>query len=239
MTYLRIARWTGICGFAGILFFLIEFPFYLVRGPFPGMAEASKLPDYAARNAGNVMTCVLLDLIILGFLMVFAAGLRHLIRQADPRQEWLATLFFGVSLVYTTLTLVADALQAATVVDALSVPPDPTAIRTMMESMYLMYGSIALFLIAMFMAVAGYAVAASGALPAWSSWVAYSCAAACLVFVPSIVVGEPDLLAFYNPIGWGPLAIASSFPLAAWVITTSVLLVRKRAPVVLDQAVAG
>jgi hypothetical protein len=31
------------------------------------------------------MACVFLDLIILSFFMVFAAGFRHMIRRADPQ----------------------------------------------------------------------------------------------------------------------------------------------------------
>jgi hypothetical protein len=188
------------------------------------------LADYAARNANNIMTCVLFDLVILTLILVFLAGLRHLIRQADPRQEWLATLFFGAGLVYVALTLIADSLQAATVVDARAVPADPAIIRAMMESMYLMYGSVALFLMAFFMALASYAAVASRALPAWSGWVGYACAVACLAFVPSMFVGRPDPTGFYNPAGWGPTGIASGLPLATWMIVVGILMIRRDKP---------
>jgi hypothetical protein len=211
----KIHRWTGVCALAAIAVFFIEFPLYLVRGAFPGVTGSLKLADFTARNAANIMTCVLLDLIILTLIMIFAVGWRHLICQADPRQEWLGTVFPGVSLVYVTITLVADSLQAATVVDALTVPADPTIIRTMNESMFLMYGSVALFLMAVMRAVASYATMASRALPTWSGWLGYACAVACLAFVPSMFVGRPDITHFYNPAGWGPLGIASGFPLAA------------------------
>lgn len=222
----KIYRWTGACALATIAVFFIEFPLYFMRGSFSSMLEIYK-PDYIARNAHNIMTCVFLDLFILGLFMVFSAGLRHLIRQADSRQEWLGTLFFGVGLVYTALTLIADSLQGATVIDALTVPGDDTIIRTMMESAYLMYGSVALFLMALFMAVASCATMASHALPKWSGWVGYSCALACLAFVPSMFAGRPDMTAFYNPAGLGPEAFASSFPLAVWMITLGILMIRK------------
>jgi len=122
MSDLKVSHRAGMIGLASIVVFLVEFPFYLVRGPFPTMAEPARLADYAARNSTNIMTCLLLDLAILGCFMIFTAGLRHVIQQADPKQEWLGTLFFGVGLVYVTLTLVADSLQAATVIDALSRP---------------------------------------------------------------------------------------------------------------------
>jgi len=226
----KIYRWSGACGVAAMLVFFIEFPFYIVREGFPGVTGSSKLTEFTARYATNIMTCVFLDLIILTLIMIFAAGLRHLIRQADPQQEWLGTLFFGVTAIYAALTFVADSLQGSTAIDALTPPADATIIRAMLESTFLMYGSVALFLMAVMMAVAGYAGTASHALPAWSAWVSYICALACLAFVPSMFVGRPDIMHFYNPAGWGPEAIASGFPLAVWMITVGILMIRKGRP---------
>jgi len=230
MTDRRIYRIAGACSLASIAVFFIEFPFYLVRGDFPGIAEPLKLAAFTARNTTNIMCCVFLDLIILTLILAFAAGFRHLIRTADPRQEWLATLFFGVVLVYVTLTLVADSLQAATVVDVLTPPGDPTAVRTMFESMLLMYGAVALFLMAVFMALAGYATLATRALPRWSAWFAHVCALVCLAFVPTMFVHHVDMMGFYNPAGLGPEAFASGFPLAAWMIVVGILMLRIKEP---------
>jgi hypothetical protein len=174
------------------------------------------------------MCCVFLDLIILTLFMIFFAGVRHLIRQA--KHEWLASLFFGVGLVYVTLTLVADSLQASTAIDALNPPSDGVIIRAMMESMLLMYGAVALWLMALFMAILSYVTLASGALPRWSAWLGYGCALACLAFVPAMFVRHVDMLGFYNPAGLGVEAIANGFPLAVWMIAVGILMVRKRAP---------
>jgi hypothetical protein len=122
MNDLKIYRWAGVGAVASIFVFLIELPFYFVRGAFPGVTDPVKIAEFTARNATNVMTCVFLDFIILGLIMIFLAGFRCLIGRSDPQQEWLGTLVFGVGLVYVTLTLVADSLQAATVVDALTIP---------------------------------------------------------------------------------------------------------------------
>jgi len=222
----KIYRWAGICALATQAIFFIEFPFYLVRGDWPGITDP-RIAEYTARNGTNSMVCVFLDFLILGLLMVFAAGLRHLIRQADPHYEWLGTLFFGISIAFVALTLVADTLQAATVLDARTDPANALIIRGMWESAYLMYGSVALFLIAFFIAVASYATVACRALPKWSGRVGYLCALACLVFVPSMFVGHPDPTRFYNPAGWGPGAIAACFPLAAWMIVVGILMIRK------------
>jgi len=44
-------------------------------------------------------------------------------------------------------------------------------------------------------------------------------------------VHHVDLYGFYNPAGWGAEAIASCFPLAVWVITVGLLMIRKGKPV--------
>jgi len=239
MDDLRVYRWTGACGLGAIAVFFIEFPFYLVRAGFPGVTDSVKITDFTASYGTNVMTCVFFDFIILALVMIFLAGFRHLIRQTDVQYEWLGTLVFGVGLVYITLTLVADSLQAATVVDARTNPGNGLIIRAMLESTFLMYGSVALFLMALLMALAGYVGVASCALPAWSAWVGYVCALGCLAFVPSMFVGSPDLMHFYNPAGWGPEAIASGFPLAGWMITVGILMVRMREPLAPRAAVAA
>jgi len=233
---IRIYRVSGVCALASIAVFFIEFPFYLGRGAFPSPAESYRLVEFTARNTRNIMSCVLLDLLILGLLSIFLAGFRHLVLRADPRQEWLATGFFGIGLVYVTLTLVADCLQAGTAVDALTFPSDGVAQRAMLESMYLMYGSVALFLMGLFIALGSWMACASRALPAWTGPVGYGCAAACFAFVPSMFIRHPDPNGFYNPAGWGPTAVAAGLPLAVWMVLSGVLMLRLRVP---EEGAAG
>lgn len=227
MTDQKIYRIAGISALTCIATFFIEFPFYLVRTHVPGLSESSKFPDYAARNATNIMSCVFLDLIILTLIMVFFAGVRHLIRQANPQHEWLASLFFGVGLVYVTLTFVADSLQASIVIDAFDLPADGVIMRAMMESTLLLYGSIALWLMALFMAILSYVTLLSGALPRWSAWVGYACALVCLAFVPTMFVHHVDMFGLYNPACLAAQAFANGFPLAAWMIVVGILMIRK------------
>jgi hypothetical protein len=208
-------RIAGVSARASIATCFIEFPFYLVRTAWPGLTASDKLGDFAARNGTNIMCCVFLDFIILTLFMIFMAGVRQLIRRADPQHEWLASLFFGVGLVFVTLTVVADSLQGATVVDAFNPPGDGVVIRAMWESTILMYGTVALWLLAFLMAILSYVTLASGALPRWSAWFGYACALACVAFVPAMFVRHVDMLGFYNPAGLGVEAFANTFPLAA------------------------
>ena len=208
-------RIAGVSALASIATCYIEFPFYLVRTAWPGLTASDNLGDFAARNGTNIMCCVFLDFIILTLFMIFMAGVRQLIRRADPQHEWLASLFFGVGLVFVTLTVVADSLQGATVVDAFNPPGDGVVIRAMWESTILMYGTVALWLLAFLMAILSYVTLASGALPRWSAWFGYACALACVAFVPAMFVRHVDMLGFYNPAGLGVEAFANTFPLAA------------------------
>jgi hypothetical protein len=137
---------------------------------------------------------------------------------------------------YTTLILRADTLQAATVIDGLTPPANPTIIRGMMEIMYLTYGAVALWLMALFTAIAAFAILTANSttnleetspkIPKWSGWVSVACTLACVAFVPSMFVDHVDVSAFHNPAGWGPLGIATGLPLATWMIVVGILILR-------------
>ena len=108
MDDLKIYRFAGACGLAAIVLFFVEFPTYFQRGAMPALSDTVTLSGFTARNTGNILIVVLLDMLIYCGFLVFLAGFRHLIRQARPQSEWLGTLIFGVGVVYTTLTLVGD-----------------------------------------------------------------------------------------------------------------------------------
>jgi hypothetical protein len=231
MTDQKIYRIAGISGLASIFTCFIEFPFYFVRTNVPGLSESSKYPDYAARNATNIMSCVFLDLIILALLMVFFAGIRHLIRKGNPQHEWLASLFFGVGLVFVTITFVSDSFQGTIVIDAFDPPANGAIMRALTESMLLLYGSIALWLLAFFMVILSYVTQQSSILPRWSAWVGYACALIELAYVPTMFVHHVDFFGWYNPACLGAEAFANSIPLFVWTIVIGILMIRKREPV--------
>jgi hypothetical protein len=227
MTDRKIYRIAGVSALVCIAIFFVEFPFYFVRTHVPGLAESSKYPDYAARNGTNIMCCLFLDLFILSLMTVFFAGVRHLIRQANPQDEWLASLFFGVGLVFVAITLVGDSFQASIVIDAFNPPADGVIMRAMTESTLLLYGSIALWLLAFFKAILSYVTVSSGALPRWSAWVGYGCAAIELAFVPTMFVHRVDFFGWYNPASLSAQAFANCFPLTVWMIVVGILMIRK------------
>jgi hypothetical protein len=128
--------------------------------------------------------------------------------------------------VWIGVTVVANSLEGAAVLDTLGGRADPSAIRALCEATLLIYnGSIAFGITGLFLGAAGYATFATGFLPRWTGWLASVGAVLCLLCVPAMYAGPVDYSGFYNAGGWGPVVIAN-FPPALWFIAASVALLR-------------
>ncbi len=175
-------------------------------------------------------TRILLDQGVYVCMMIFAAGLRRLIRQARQDYEWVGTLLFGAAVVWLAVTLVADGLAGGAILDAISAQPDPSAVRALILGTLLIYNSSTAFVMtALFLAVAGFATLGTRVLPAWTGWLAYAGAALCLACVPAMYGGPVDLAGRYNAGSFGP-ALVANFPPAIWFMAVSILMLRKQAP---------
>jgi hypothetical protein len=220
-------RLTGAFGLACLVFWLSQFPLYMTGNP-PSVYSGAAFAQHLFNIKTIAFTRILLDQGVYITMMVFAAGFRHLIRQARPDHEWIGTLVFGAALVWLAVTLVADGLEGGAVLDALSGKADPSAVRGLIEGTLLIYnGSTAFAMTAMFLAVAGYATFATGVLPRWTGWVAYVGAALCVACVPAMYGGAVNSSGFHNPGGWGP-AIIANFPPAIWFLVASISMIVKR-----------
>jgi hypothetical protein len=229
MSDLRVLRWTGVFGLATVVGWLSQFPLYMVGNPpsiYDGLATSQHLN--AIRTVA--FTRILLDQGVYVSMMVFAAGFRHLIRQARQDYEWLGTLLFGAAAVWLAVTLVADGLAGGAVLDAISSRPDASAVRALILGTILIYNSSTAFVMtAMFLAVAGFATLGTRVLPAWTGWLALVGAALCLACVPAMYGGPVDLAGFYNAGSFGP-ALVANFPPAVWFAVVSILMLCKREP---------
>ena len=126
------------------------------------------------------------------------------------------------------MTLVANGLEGAAVIDTLGGQADPSAVRGLIEGTLLIYnGAIAFVITGLFLGAAGYATFATGVLPRWTGWVAYAGAALCALFVPTMYRGPVDISKFYNIGGLVPALIAN-FPCAIWFLVASLAMIRKR-----------
>ncbi len=142
--------------------------------------------------------------------------------------ECVGTLVFGAGVVWWAVSLVADSLEGGAVLDTVGGTADPTAVRALVEGTLLIYnGSIAFVVTGLFMASAGYAIMATGVLPKWTGWLAWISVALCVMAIPSMYANVVDHNRFYNVAGWGP-AIVANVPPLIWLLTTSILMIRKR-----------
>lgn len=173
------------------------------------------------------LTRIAMDQCIYVSMMIFAAGFRHLVKQAEPECEWLGTLAFGAASVWLAVTLVADGLEGGAVLDTVPGQPDPSVVRALVLGTILIYnGSIAFAITGLFLFAAGWATLESGVLPRWTGWLAYTAAGLCLISVPAMYGGAVNANGIYNAGGWGP-AIIANFPPLFWFLAVGILLVRK------------
>lgn len=156
----------------------------------------------------DVLTRNLLNLVAAGFVILFLAGLRSVLREAGPAHEWLASLVFGAGLIYATIVLVKISLEVGVVLGTPSGTTDPTIDGPVAHANILMEGSVTRLVIAILLGAAGYAIARTRTLPRWVGWSAYLLAVVNLAFVPSLYFGiNPGH--FYSAIGWGTTALVA------------------------------
>ncbi len=230
MNDLKMFHRTGAFGLAVVVLTWAQFPLWLI-GQAPSVYDGAAFGQHLFAIKNVAFTRILIDQGIYVAIIVFAAGFRHLIRQARAEYEWAGTLVFGSALVWIAVTLVADGLEGGAVLDTLGGRADASAVRALVEGTLLIYnGSIAFTITGVFLGAAGYATFASGVLPRWTGWVAYVGAVLCAMCVPAMYVGSVDQSRFYNAGGWGP-AIIANFPPLIWFLVVSVWMIRRREPV--------
>ena len=109
MNDLKVLRWTGVFGVGASVLLLAATPLYLVMGTPPSLANEAQFAAYVTRSNTLAIATKLVDVVYLVGFIVFAAGLRHLIRRVRPDYEWLAALVFGSALVQAASVLMFDA----------------------------------------------------------------------------------------------------------------------------------
>jgi len=217
MNDLKVWRLTAGFGLAIVALNWAMFPLYLVPGTPPAFQDTASYIAYWTSNSGLVLMRILLDLLECTCVLVFAAGLRHLIRQARSDYEWVGTLAFGAALALSTVTLVAASLEGGQALDTVGGLADPTAIRALGEGYLLMYQSIGCILIALFSAAAGYATLGTRVLPTWTGWMAYAAAVLNLAAVPFGLSTAPAAVL--------TVAVIADFPLQIWLLIISIVLI--------------
>jgi len=221
MSDLNVRRWTGGFGVAAGVLILVVLALYVAAGSAPRVEDAAKLSQFVTKNNGLILTISLADTMNAAFFIAFVAGFRHLLRQARSDYEWVATLVFGVGLVYATLTLIFDTLIGGAALDTVT-KAEPVAVRALIEGSTLVVSSVGLVVVALFLAAAAFAVLGTGALPRWVGWAGYIGAILNLVAVPTIY-GGTDPTGFYTADGYAPL-ILGTLPYVIWLLIAGISL---------------
>ena len=227
MSDMKIARITGLSGIVCVALTFGQFPLWLIGNP-PSIYDGRGFAQHLFDIKNVALTRILMDQGIYVSMLVFAAGLRHLIRQARSETEWIGTLLFGAALGWVAVTVVADGLEGGAVLNTLNGHPDPSAVQALIAGTLLIYnGSIAFAITGLFLGAGAWATFDSGVLPRWTAWIAVAGAVLCAASVPAMYGGPVDYRGFYNAGGWGP-AIVANFPPMIWFLAVSVILIRRR-----------
>lgn len=223
MTKSKVRFWTGVFGIAGFIIFLAALPLYFLGPPAVLPQNAAFTSYVTSTNTYTITRAAIADPLLLCCFLIFLAGLRYLVREANPDYEWVSTVIISAGLLYIALQLVGDALQAAAALDTV-VGANPSVVRALFEASAPLYSAVGLIPEAFLLAFAGYATVATRLLPRWTGWFAYVGAIIALVAAPTIYLGFSGLV--YQ--GVGVITAFAQFWSPLWVLMASVIMLRKK-----------
>ncbi len=218
-------RSIAVIGLLYVLSFFVEFAIIASAGTPPGLAEDAKLADYVTKNRGAVLAVVFVYSIGLALYLIFASGLRSVVRSAAD-YEWAAALYFGSALVVIAISGVLDGLYGAAAIDTGS-KVDPAAVRSLLSAHQVVTWMLT-FPFAISIGTVAYATARSRVLPGWTAWVGY--VAAFLFALYSLTIfGGADSSKFFS-INGRATPLLTLLPLLVWIVSVSIAVWRLPAP---------
>jgi len=170
----------------------------------------------------NVLARSMVGMFGLVALLAFVVGLQALVRRTRPDEEALATLLGSLGVVWVTVSFVAMAHEAGTVLGRTD-PFDPTLVGSGAEGALVIYGPVGRILTAAFLAVAGAAIVRTRLMPAWLGRAAFALGTLELAFVATFFSGT-NPAQFFSVNGWY-LPVLGGL-LGLWILSASVALLR-------------
>jgi len=219
-----VRRWTGIAAIVVAVLLLTEFFVRVGMGSRPDLDDPDALAAFLTRTRIATLVVIMIDTFLMTSMIVLFAGLRQLHTHARRDVQWLADLAFGAGLVFVTITLIGDALEGGSALDAIGMAPDPSAMRALTEGYTLLFGATGCVLIALIAGASGYTTLLSGALPAWTGWVAIVVAVLNLAAVPTMF-GGTSTDDFWSAGGTG-VTMIGTFPFFAWSVAVGIATIR-------------
>ncbi len=210
-----VFHWTGIIGIAMYILVLLEIPLYFVYTPTPEGTPPVNI----------ILWRIFIDLFIAMGLIGFFSGLRSIILRSAPDLEWVGTFIFSCGLVFATVALVADSIQAGGAWAAGSRPVNPTFVGHGADGALLIYGPINRLLCTIILVVTSVLIIKVKLLPRWTTWLGMLIALYNAAFIPTLFYMTTPL-DFYSANGWNiPIAAGWFF---LWLLIISICLLRKR-----------
>ena len=202
----RLERWSPLGGLVFVVLWLLAFGVSLANEP--AESDADVVFHYTdAGNQGRAQMTTFLIVLAALFFLWFLAGLRERLARAEGRAGVCTTLGIGAGLVSSVLWVAAGVFWMGVGYTAQETPEftvDPDSARLVAEMGYLLwvFGTVVALLIVLSTSLLGLQ---GNAVPSWFAWTGLVVAAAMLL--TALFVGF--------------------FVFLAWVLVTSLLLVRR------------
>jgi len=219
-----VRRWTGIAALVVAALLITEFFVRLFMGDRPDLDDRAALAAFMRDYAQQTLVKIMIDLFLMTSMIVLFGGFRQIITQARADLQWLTDIAFSAGVVFVAITLVGDAMEAGSALDAVGMDPDPSAIRGLTEGYTLLFGAVGCVLIALIAGASGYVTLLSRVLPNWTGWVAIGVAVTNLIAVPTMFGGtSTDDVWSAGGVG---VAVIATFPFFAWAVVVGIVTVR-------------
>ena len=217
--------WSGGFGLAFVLLELAVGAVYFSFGT-PLAATDLEFSTYAARNSQGALAVMVATAIAVGCAYVWILGLQGAIKEHDD-WAWNADFTLVIGIVAATLGLLGTGLQTASVLDALSEPPEPGAVRALFEAGTVLLAPVSAVPTALFVASASFGIRGTGALPRWIGALGYIAAGFVFLTLFTVYLGQ-DPADPFSIVGVGTYSIGL-LPFLVWAAATSVALLRSKA----------
>ena len=165
----RAVRWAGL---AGILFVVLIIISIVLTGSMPAADDpAEKIRTFFVDHRGGLLAANFLGLLATPFVIWFGVMLREIVR-GDRIARAQGTVSLAGLLVTAPMAMVGGALEVAAVyVDGAAAKTNPDTLRLLFDAQGLVFAATAAGILA-FVSGAGLAIRRTGALPAYTAWLA-------------------------------------------------------------------
>ena len=210
----KVTKAVAVCGVISMVGYLVGFALISADAPDSG-SPGVQIADYASDHRSELLAAYLLLALALAVLMVFAAGVYRMIRQAEGAGEggWLAMASL-VSAVAGAGIFGAGTALFMTV--AYRPATDPAVVRALWDAGWLAWNTAG-FGFSAWIAIIAIATFRKRVLPLWTAWIGVPVALIGYVGPFAVQAGTGP----FSPQGWFAVVVGLTF--GAWVLAISLV----------------